>query len=124
MNSDILYKRLLSFGQRNLKLVILLPKTIYNIEYGKQSIRSSASPGANYIEAIEAMSRKDFIHRLKICLKEVKETVHWLLLIKSANPENNEVQKESDNLISEAHELIRILAASILTAGKNREVKR
>ena len=58
-----------------------LPKTIGNIEDSKQLVRSSGSVGANYIEANEALSKKDFLHRIKICRKEVKETRYWLRLI-------------------------------------------
>lgn len=57
-----------------------LPKTISNIEYSKQLIRSSGSTGANYIEANEALSRKDFKMRIKICRKEAKESAYWLRL--------------------------------------------
>jgi len=58
-----------------------LPKNIINIEYLKQVIRSSGSVGANYIEANEALSKKDFQMRIKICRKEAKESAYWLRLI-------------------------------------------
>jgi len=50
-----------------------LPRTISNIEYGKQLIRSSGSQAANHIEANESLSKKDFIHRIRICRKEARE---------------------------------------------------
>ena len=124
MTSDELYERLLRFAQRCQKLVKKLPKTIYNIEYGRQLIRSSASPGSNYIEAIEAISRKDFTHRLKMCRKETKESIHWLVLIQSANEVLDEIQVELRELIAEAREFIKIFTSSVLTSEKNREIRK
>lgn len=124
MTPELLYERLLEFAKRCQKLVKRLPKTIYNTEYGSQLIRSSASPGSNYIEAIEASSRRDFTHRLKVCRKETKESIHWLMLIKNANEELAEIQKELEDLIKEARELIRIFTSSILTSEKNQEIRK
>lgn len=122
MTSDELYDRLLMFAKRCQKLVKQLPSTIYNREYSQQLIRSSASPGSNYIEAVEGSSRKDFTHRLKICRKEAKESVHWLTLIQSSNEEQLEIQKETQTLINEARECIRIFSASILTSERNQKM--
>jgi len=58
-------------------------KTLTNIEVCKQLARSAGSVGANYIEANESLSKKDFIMRIKICRKESKESRYWLLLINS-----------------------------------------
>jgi four helix bundle protein len=58
-----------------------LSKTSGNVEDGKQLIRASGSVGSNYIEANEALSRKDFVMRIKICRKEAKESRYWLRLI-------------------------------------------
>ena len=99
MTSDELYNLLLQFAIKCQKLIKKLPNTVYNRKYGEQLIRSSASPGANYIEALEAMSRKDFIHRLKISRKETKESIHWLTLIKFANEELKPIQEEISSLI-------------------------
>lgn len=122
MTPEILYKRLLTFAQKCQQLVSKLPKTTYNIEYGSQLIRSSGSPGANYIEAIEAGSRKEFTHRLRICRKESKESIHWLILIQSSNKEIAWIQIESEELIKEAQEFIRIFTSSILTSERNRGI--
>lgn len=121
MTPELLYERLLAFAKRCQKLVKRLPKIIYNAEYGSQLIRSSASPGSNYIEAIEASSRRDFTYRLKVCRKETKESIHWLMLIENANEEFAEIKKESEDLIKEARELVRIFTSSVLTSEKNRE---
>lgn len=124
MTSEELYNRLLFFAKRSQKLIKALSKNNYNYEYGSQLIRSSASPGANYIEAIEASSRKDFTHRLKICRKEAKESIHWFVLISSANEEDLEIQREIKILITEAREFIRIFTSSILTSERNGKVNK
>lgn len=84
-----------------------LPKTISNIEYGKQLIRSSGSVGANYIEANEALGKKDFIYRIKISRKEAKESTFWLRL---AIP-NEKDKNEQDNLIDESRQLTKIFGS-------------
>lgn len=122
LTPELLYERLLTFAKRCQQLIQKLPKTIYNIEYGSQLIRSSASPGANYIEAVEASSYKDFTYKLKICRKEAKESTHWLILIQSSNVNISQVKKEGEALIQESRELIKIFASSILTAEKNKEI--
>ncbi len=66
--------RTLKFAKNVRALVKKLRKTVGNIEDGKQLVRSSGSVGANYIEANEALSKKDFIMRVKICRKESKES--------------------------------------------------
>lgn len=65
-----------------------LPRTISNIEYIKRVVKASGSVGANYIEANEALSKKDFIMRIKISRKESKESVYWLRLIVETNSED------------------------------------
>jgi len=86
-----------------------LPKTIANIEDGKQVIRASGSVGANYREANEALSKKDFIMRMKISRKEAKESGYWLRLINETNNLKN--ADDALNLIQEATELKKILSA-------------
>ena len=92
-----------------------LSKTIANIEDGKQVIRSSGSVGANYREANEALSKKDFIMRIKISRKEAKESVYWLKLLNETNDLDN--SKDALMLIQEATELKKILS-SILEKSK------
>ncbi len=62
-----------------------LLKTISNNEHAKQIVRSSGSVGANYIEANESFSKKDFIYRVKICRKEAKESAMWLRIMLRTN---------------------------------------
>jgi four helix bundle protein len=84
-----------------------LPKAPSNHEYARQLARSSGSVGANYIEANEAVSGKDFVFRIKICRKESKESRYWLNLL-SCSPED---EKELGDLIQEATELMKIFAS-------------
>lgn len=106
-----LEERTLLFGKRNREFVKRLPKTIGNTEDGKQLIRASGSVGANYIEANEAFSKKDFILRIKICRKEAKESRYWLQLIDANH--NPDLEKERQALITEATELMNIFGAII-----------
>ena len=119
MTSDELYGRLLTFAQRSIDLVKKLPKTVYNMEHGRQLTRSSGSPGANYIEAIEGSSKKEFINRLVICRKESKESMHWLRLVRYANADYEEIVSECDLLIKEAGEFVKIFNSAILTSKRN-----
>ena len=96
--------RTLEFARRVRAFVKKLPKTIANIEDGKQLIRSSGSIGANYIEANEALSRKDFIMRIKICRNEAKESRYWLNLIDCESA----LESERKDLIRESTELTNI----------------
>ncbi len=76
----------------------------------KQIIRSSGSVGANYIEANEALSKKDFAMRAKICRKEVKESRYWLSLIQTAG---EDAEKRKQSLISEATEIMKIFGSIV-----------
>lgn len=92
-----------------------LPKTASNVEYIKQVIRSSGSVGANYIEANESLSKKDFIMRIKICRKEAKESAYWLRLINETN--TDDCRQGIEKLLNEALELKKIFSA-ILNKSK------
>ena len=92
-----------------------LPKTIANIEDGKQLIKASGSVGSNYREANESLSRKDFLMRIKISRKEAKESAYWLRLIHETNSLKN--ADDAEILIQEAKELKKILS-SILEKSK------
>ncbi len=105
-----LEERTFQFAKSVRLFVKELPKTIGNIEDVKQLVRSSGSVGANYIEANESLSKKDFVFRLKISRKEAKESVYWLRLIEETN---NVDGKKPAKLIQEATELKKILSAII-----------
>ncbi|MFA5076758.1 MAG: four helix bundle protein [Patescibacteria group bacterium] len=106
-----LEERSLKFAKQTRSLVKSLPKSINNFEDGKQLIRSSGSVGANYIEANESLSKKDFIMRVKIAKKEAKETRFWLELIDIKG--NQELEKIRLNLITETLELMKILGSIV-----------
>ncbi|MGD1945456.1 MAG: four helix bundle protein [Croceivirga sp.] len=105
-----LEERTFLFSRSCRKLVEKLPRTISNIEDGKQLVRSSGSVGANYIEANEKLGDKDLVFRLKIARKEAKESKYWLRLLNSLN---DCFEKEIEDLIQEAEELRRILSSII-----------
>jgi four helix bundle protein len=92
-------------------LVKKIPKSVANIEDAKQVVRASGSIGANYIEANESLSKKDFAMRIKICRKEAKESRYWLRLI-DTGPEPT-MQKCRNDLIQEATELTNIFGAIV-----------
>jgi len=104
-----LEERCFNFAQRVREYVKKLPRTISNIEYGKQLIKASGSVGANYIEANESLSKKDFKFRVKISKKEVKESRYWLRLTESSK----EQAEEQEALIQEATELMKIFGSII-----------
>jgi four helix bundle protein len=89
----------------------VLPKTVANIEDAKQLVRSSGSIGANYIEANESLSRKDFIMRIKISRKEAKESMYWLNIILQTNNMSSDCKSNGESLIKETGEIRNILSA-------------
>jgi four helix bundle protein len=82
----------------------------------KQLVRCSGSVGANYIEANESLSKKDFIYRVKICRKEAKESGYWLELLHLYSDEELEVIRK--NLLKEASEFVKIFSAIIQNRSK------
>jgi len=99
----------LEFAKRTRKFVKNIPRNIANIEDGKQLIRSSGSIGANYIEANESLSKKDFVHRIKISRKEAKESRYWLRLLDLGR--DSILNKERGLLLKEATELMMIFSS-------------
>ncbi len=106
-----LEERTFQFAKEVRLFVKSLTKTIANVENSKQVVRSSGSVGANYIEANEAFSKKDFVYRVKICRKEAKESTYWLRLIKEINELKN--RNTVENLIQESTELKKIFSVII-----------
>jgi len=88
-----------------------VPKDVSNIEDIKQLVRSSGSVGANYIEANESLSDKDFIYRIKVCRKEAKESGYWLELLYLYSDEELEVIRK--NLVKETSEFVKIFSSII-----------
>jgi len=101
-------ERTKKFAKRVREFAKNIPKTLANIEDGKQLIKSSGLVGDNYIEAEEALSKKDFVMRAKICRKEAKESRYWLELI-----ESEDRIEEQESLIKEAIELTKIFGSIV-----------
>ncbi len=106
-----LEERTLHFARKVARYCKSLPKSISNTEYSRQVIRSSGSVGANYIEANESLSKKDFAMRLKISRKEAKESGYWLKLIIDTNPDR--LKDAGISLLTEATELKKIFSSII-----------
>jgi four helix bundle protein len=117
-----LEERLLEFAVRVIRVTESINRSRAGAHVADQLLRSGTSPYGNHGEAEGAESRQDFVHKLKVCYKELRETRRWLRLVQRtplvAKPELlAEILKESD-------ELIRIFAASIRTAQSNRAAAR
>jgi len=111
--------RLINFGVRIIRLAQALPRTRVGNHIAGQIIRSGTSPASNYGEAQSAESRPDCIHRMQVCLKELRGTRVWLLmtakskLVKSAS--------QLDPLIDENSQWISIFVTSIRTSRRKRQ---
>jgi four helix bundle protein len=92
-------------------LVRKIPMDVGNKEDAKQLVRASGSVAANYIEANEGLSKKDFVYRIKVCKKESKESRLWLNLLHIVDDEVKTVRCE---LLNEAAELVKIFNAIIM----------
>lgn len=110
---DDLEKRLVEFGVRVIRLCRKLPGDVAGKHIGGQLLRSGTAPAAHYAEARGAESTRDFIHKLKIGLKELNESRIWLTMIRDA--ELVPASRMGD-LLNECNELCRIFSASIKTA--------
>lgn len=104
-----LVERTTKFALAVRRFVNVIPRLPSNHEDGKQLIRSSGSIAANYLEAQEGLSRKDFFYRIKVSRKEARETALWLRLLLIDT--DGTLIKQRSQLMSEAEELRRILSA-------------
>ena len=110
---------LINFAVRIIPITESLPKTRIGRHISGQIVRCGTSPAPNYGEAQSAESRGDFIHKMKVCLKELRETRVWLLIMVKA--ELIKPVSELEPLIDENNQLISIFVKSIQTARQNRE---
>ena len=112
-------ERLLEYGARIIKLVEPLPNTLVGRRVGDQLLRSGTSAGANYEEARAAESKVDFVHKLQIALKELRESNYWLrLLVKSGKIS----AERMEDLLDESNQLRAMLSKSVATAkGKAKQ---
>jgi four helix bundle protein len=108
--------RLLEFTAKIIQLADTLPNTKAGNHIAGQLLRCGTSPLANHGEVEAAESRKDFLHKLRICLKELRETWRWLRLIGRLQLAESAELRET---LNEVEELIRIFAASVRTTEKN-----
>jgi len=111
--------RLVDFAVRVINAAESLPQTRVGNHISGQLIRCGTAPAPNYCEAESTESRADFIHKMKICLKELRETKIWLLMIVKASL-ITPVSK-LDPLIDENNQLISIFVKSIKTAIERNE---
>ena len=114
-----LEERLLDYSAEAIRLTDRLPRSEAGAHISKQLLRSSTSPLANHGEAQAAESARDFIHKLKLSLKELRETERWLKLVKRV-PLIDQFDL-LDKLLNETDQLIRIFVSSINTARKRNQ---
>ena len=114
-----LEERLIDFAVDIIRMAESLPKSKVANHIAGQLIRCGTSPAPNYGEAQSAESRADFIHKMKVCLKELRETRVWLLMIVRAKL--IKTVSKLDALIQESNELISIFVTSIRTAKKGKK---
>ena len=110
-----LAERTAKFGENIIDFSKTVNKDVVNKPIISQLVRAGTSIGANYMEADGAVSKKDFKHKISICLKESKETEHWLRMIAKAVPEK---LRDSRILWKESHELTLIFSAILKSAKK------
>jgi four helix bundle protein len=109
-----LEERTLLFAKTVIDFVGSIPKTLANNEIARQLVRSAGSVGANYIEANESLSKKDFVMRVKVCRKEAKESCYWLKLLTIPDA----LAAERASLLQESTEIMKIFSSIIEKAGK------
>ncbi len=108
-----LSERLLEFGVNIVRLFARLNRTAAGRHIGNQLMRSATSCGANYEEACAAESKADFVHKMQVVLKELRESFFWLKLLKRAGLTSDD---QLQPLLKETDELVKIFARSIITA--------
>ena len=117
-----LQDRLIEYAVRVMSLVAVLPDSMAGRHIAGQLLRSGTSPAPNYGEAVSSESRNDFVHKVQIALKELRESDVWLkIIIRSKMIEDAE---QLTPLVKETDELISILVASARTARRNNENNR
>ena len=113
-----LEERTAKFAEETLKLIKQIKLVDYNRNIIIQLIKAVTSVGANYMEATAAESKKDFIHKMGISKKEIKETKHWFRMLVIVNPE---IKNDLRSLWQEAQELTLIFSQSIITSRSKKE---
>lgn len=111
-----LEERLVEFALRVISVSESLPNTMSGRHIAKQLLRSGTSPAANYSEAVDAESDLDFVHKMKVSLKELRETLVWLRIAHRKPLVDNPARLEP--ILKEADELVAIFVSSISTVRK------
>ena len=114
LTPEALEDRLIDFGAATCQLMRGLPNDFVGAHVCRQLVRSATSPAANYAEARGAESRRDFVHKTQICLKELRETFVWLRLVHrlfGSKIATEQIRKECNQLIA-------IFVKTIITARK------
>ena len=104
-----LEERTFLFAKAVRPFVKMLPRTIANAEDVRQLVRASGSVGADYIEANESLSKKDFLYRIRVCRKESKESRFFLRLLDTGQSDG--VERTRGTLAQESTEFIKIFSA-------------
>ncbi|MBI3332099.1 four helix bundle protein [Candidatus Peregrinibacteria bacterium] len=106
-----LEERTFKFAERSRNFLSKLPRTIINIEHVRQLARCTASVGANYVEANDALGKKDFSMKLKTSRREAKECIFWFRLLELNK--NTALETERTFLLEEAQAIVRIFSAML-----------
>ena len=106
----IFVQRLLKFGVAVIRLASKFPRTPAGFAIANQLIKSATSIGANFVEAQDASSARDFVQKLSIALREARETIYWLQIVKMSGLVSETLLTES---IKEGNEIIAVLVTSV-----------
>jgi four helix bundle protein len=120
MRGNDISERLLEFAARILRTADAMPQSPSGKHISLQLVQSGTSAGANYEEACAAESKRDFIHKLGICLKELRETRYWLRIVEKG--ELAQAERMTD-ILKESDELCRLIGKSIVTAKQKEREK-
>jgi four helix bundle protein len=108
-------ERLLDYGARIIKLVEALPKSLAARRIADQLLRSAIAVGAHYEEAQAGESREDFVHKLQIALKELRESNYWLRLLVKAG---TLPPKRLESILDESNQLKAMLSKAVATTKR------
>lgn len=116
-NKYHLEERTTKFAEEVIELVKIFSKGTVSFPLAEQLIRSGTSIGANYSEAVQAASKKDFVSKIFICKKESNETMYWLRLLAKSNPE---IRDKCRKLWQEAHEFVLMFSKTVATSRNSK----
>ena len=115
--AQVLQDRLIDFAVRACRVAAGLPRTPLGFHLSRQLVRSATSPAPNYGEAQSAESRQDFVHKMRICLKELREAQVWLRMIQRLGLA---CTQDLEAVLDECGQLVAIFTRSVVTASKRR----